>query len=113
MITPLLDTLVDFESPSTAQDATFGSSVPVWTHFARAWVEWRDMIPSRSETVRQGLATARNQTRIRLRFMPDLDSSMRLVRDGVKYNIVGGPAELGRREWHELVVESYSTQGGT
>lgn len=80
------------------------------------WAEVVDALPSRSESVQQGLAQARNQTRIRIRWRSDVDSTMRVTVHGdtdVIYQIVGGPAESARRKgWLEMVCERYSTAGG-
>ena len=55
---------------------------------------------------------ARNQTRVRLRYRSDIDSTMRVTVHGdsdVVYQIVGGPAMIGRKELTELVLERYSS----
>lgn len=96
------------ERTSTLDD---GAPVNTWTLVATVYAELRDVAPSRSEAVKQGLAVARNQTRCRIRWRDGVTSAMRVVWDGVAYNIVGGPAELGRREFMELVLERYSTGG--
>lgn len=84
----------------------------------RWWAEVQDVLPSRSESVRQGLAQARNQVRLRMRWRDDLDSTMRVTVHGgaggdVVYQIVGGPAEIGGRKGGlEMVLERYTTTGG-
>lgn len=84
----------------------------------RWWAEVQDALPSRSEAVRQGLAQARNQVRLRMRWRAGLDSSMRVTVHGdtgedVVYQIVGGPAEIGGRKGGlEMVLERYTTTGG-
>jgi head-tail adaptor len=55
------------------------------------------------------MAIAANQSRFRCRFRKDIDSSMRIVIDNVIYSIIGGPAELGKREYLELMLERYSS----
>jgi head-tail adaptor len=45
-----------------------------------------------------------NQVRYRFRWRDGIDSSMR-IREGARtFQIVGGPAELGRKEWLEVDV---------
>lgn len=103
-----LDTPVTIEEPIVSKDSS-GAPVTSWYLFAKTFVEWRPVLPSRSEAVRQGLQQARDQVRVRLRYTPGLDPSFRFVKDGTAYPIVGGPAEIGRREVHECVLERYST----
>lgn len=77
----------------------------------RIWAEVQDALPSKAESVVQGLAVARNQVRIRFRWRADVDSSMRVVDDtNVTMQIVGGPASVGgRKVLTEIVCERYSS----
>ena len=106
-----LDRRGRLESVTVTADPTYGTQVKTWTLVAAVYGEMRDVAPSRSEAVRQGLTVARNQTRLRIRWRPGVTSAMRWVCDGVNYNIVGGPAELGRKEYLEMVIERYSSEG--
>lgn len=104
-------------------DPDFGTEIVTWEPLVaevgspviaqRFWAEVQDALPSRSESVTQGLAVARNQTRIRLRWRNDIDSSMKITVHGdtdVDYQIVGGPAEIeGRKERIEIMCEKYSS----
>jgi head-tail adaptor len=60
-----------------------------------------------------GIETARQPARIRLRWRDDITSAMRIVvDDGRVMQIVSGPAEIyGRRKWMELMAEEYSSAG--
>ena len=118
-----LDRLVSIERKVVSRDAVYNSEVVKWEPFIAIpgssppepedlWAQIQDALPSRSENVQQGLAVARNQTRVRLRWIDGVDSSMRVIeRDGRQrtLQIVAGPAELGRREFMELVCEEYSS----
>ena len=104
-----LDTRIRIEYKVTTQDADYGTPVITWTLLAVVWANVQDVMPSRSESVRQGLEGARNQTRIRWRFRSDVDSSMRVVIGSRILAIIAGPAELGRHEYQEVVCESAST----
>lgn len=104
-----LDTRIRIEYQVSTQDDDFGTPIPVWTLLAVVWANVQDVLPSRSESVRQGLEVARNQTRIRYRYRTDVDSSMRIVIGARTLQIVAGPAELGRHEYSEVVCESAST----
>ena len=106
-------------------DTVHGTDVVTWEPLSylpgspavaeRYRAEVQDALPSKSEAVTQGLAIARNQSRVRMRWRDDIDSSMRVTVHGdtdVLYQIVGGPAEIGgRKERIEFVIEKYSTAG--
>lgn len=117
--------LVTIEQPTSAKDPVYGSVLPGWEPLVMvdsspeeaekfpAMV--RDMPPGRSEAVRGGLEQARNQTVCRIRFRADVTSAMRVTihqDSDVVYQIVGGPSEIGRKQWLEMVLERYSTTGG-
>lgn len=101
--------------PTTVTGGEFGPAPGPWQRLDTVWAEVQDVLPSRAEAVRQGLAQARNQTRIRMRWRSDVDSTMRIVVHGdsdVVYQIVGGPAEIGGRQREiEMVCEKFSTSG--
>ena len=108
----VLDKRCRIEQKSVSQDPDFGTEIVTWVHLATVWAEVQDALPSRSESVTQGLAIAKNQTRVRIRYRSDVDSSMRMVlwRPGaITYQIVGGPAELGKHEYSEFMVERLSS----
>jgi head-tail adaptor len=120
-----LDRQITIEKKSVTQDSQYNTDVVTWVPLVvaagspavaeRFWAQVQDVMPSRSESVRQGLAMARNQTRIRMRWRNDIDSTMRVTVHGdtdTVYQIVGGPAEIeGRKERIELVCERYSSDG--
>ena len=97
-----LDTRIAIEYPvAGTPDANYGTPTITWTLLATVWANVQDALPSRSESVVQGLAVARNQTRVRYRYRTDVTSAMRItIRGPVDrvLNIVGGPAELGMGE---------------
>lgn len=110
-----LDRLASFDYPTTVS-GEFGPQPGPWVRLGIFPVQIQDVMPSRSEAVRQGLAQARNQTRLRMRWRNDITSAMRVVLHGdsdVVYQIVGGPAAIGgRKDGLELMLERYSTAGG-
>ncbi len=83
----------------------------------RWWAEVQDTLPSRSESVRNGLDVARDQTRIRMRYRNDIDSSMQVIVHGdtdLAYRIISGPVVVtsaGRKKMIEMMVERFSTVG--
>lgn len=120
---PILDRQITIKQKSVTQNSTFGTEVVTWVPLSylpgspavaeRYWAEIQDALPSRSEAVRQGLNVARNQSRCRIRWRSDVDSSMRVTVHGdsdVDYAIVGGPAEVGGRKGYiEMVIERVSS----
>ena len=118
-----LDREITIERPVSTPDATYGTptifwvplvtlpgSPPVPAHF---WAQVVDSLPSRAESVRQGLAVARDQVRVRMRWRDDVDSSMRIiVHDDADriLQIIAGPAALdGRKHFMEMMCERFSS----
>lgn len=104
-----MDRRVAIEYKAVTQDPTYGTPIITWTNLATVWAEWRDELPSKDESERLGLEVEKSQTRLRIRYRADVTSAMRIVYDSVNYQIVGGPATLGRKEFTELMVERYSS----
>jgi head-tail adaptor len=121
-----LDSRITIERKVVTQDPEYGTEIVSWAPIAvlpgsppvaeRFWAEVQDALPSKAESVVQGLAVARNQVRVRFRWRADVDSSMRVIvhnyattgADQV-LQIVGGPAEIGgRKAFIELMCERYS-----
>lgn len=114
---------ITVQRKQTGQEAVYGTQTVTWVPLVylpgspavaeRFDAEVMDVMPSRNESVSQGLAVAKNMTRIRLRWRSDIDSSMRVVVHGdsdVTYQIVGGPAEVfGRKDTIEIMCERYSS----
>lgn len=107
-----MDRQVIFEQKVVTQDSVYGTEVISWIPFATVWANVQDSLPSKSESVLKGLAISINQVRIRTRYIPNLDSSMRVTVKGYSdrvLQIVGGPAELGRMQGIEIMCEDYSS----
>ena len=118
-----LDRLITIEKKEVTVDPVYGSELVTWVALSylpgsppvaeRFAAEIQDALPSRSEAVQQGLAIGRNQTRCRIRWRGDVDSSRRVTLHGDTdqvYQIVGGPAEIdGRKGGLEMVLEKYSS----
>lgn len=122
----MLDREITVEVPSTIDDPVYGPQAGPWLPLVRDGVgspilakrfpaQLQDVMPSRSEAVQQGLAIARNQTRIRMRWRDDITSAMRITVHGdtdTVYQIVGGPAAIeGRKQFLEVVCEHLSSGG--
>ncbi len=118
--------IVSFEAPPTSRNTADGTPTGSWTPVAYApgspavaakWsVEWMPIMPSRSESVREGIQVARDQVRLRMRYRSDVNASqrVRLYGDGeTVWQIVAGPAPIaGRQHRMELIVERFSSEGG-
>ena len=99
------------ERKTVAQDAQYGTEVITWVAVATTWCSADDSPPSRSEAVKNGLATGANQTVVRMRWRTDVDSSMRLTINRpalTVYQVIAGPSEIDNRKGIEFMVEHYS-----
>lgn len=94
------------------QDGKFGAATPGLVFFDTVWGRWRDVRTGRDETQREGLVIGRRQALVTIRYRGDIDASMAFQRGDRIATIVGGPAELGRKEYLEMLVEDYTTRGG-
>ena len=108
---PNMDTRVRIEARSISQDPTYGTDVVTWVPLATVWAEVMDVLPSRqqAEQTRQQLQVATQRSRVRYRYRTDVDSTMRCIIGGLMHHIVSGPAEIGRHELSEVVIERYSS----
>lgn len=107
-----LDTRVRIEYKSVVQDSVYGTETITWLPKATVWAEVMDVLPTRqqAEQMRNNTQVSVRRTRVRMRYRSDIDASMRCIIGGVVHQIVGGPAEIGRHEWMELLIERTSTQ---
>lgn len=118
-----LDRRITIEAKGVARDPEYGSEVPGWLPVAsRIPASVRDALPTvrRMERVEQGIETASQMTRIRIRYRSGLTSAMRIVLHGKRglagqpdepdrlLQIISGPAEVGRREGLEFMTEDWS-----
>lgn len=106
-----LDTRVRFEYKSVTRDAIYGSEIASWLPKATVWAEVMDVLPTRqqAEQMRNNTQVSVRRSRVRMRYRTDIDASMRCLIGGVVHQIVGGPAEIGRHEYLELLIERTST----
>lgn len=106
------DTFISVEYRNDEQEQSFGTTQTDWVRLCQGYAEVLDTLPSRSESVLQGVRLARDQVRIRMPYRSDIKKEMRIVAhrgtDEV-YQIVGGPAMLGRMEALEMVCERFSS----
>lgn len=107
----ILDTQARIERPVLSHDA-YGGAITLWETVATPMCEVRDELPSRvvSEAVKNGIVNAAQRARLRMRWRAGITSDMRVIMmrpDRRAYQIVSGPAELGRRDGLELMIEEW------
>ncbi len=122
-----IDCQISVEQKSITRDPSYNTEIVTWAPLVAApgspviaerwWAQVQDTLPSRSEAVKQGIATASRQTRVRMRYRNDIDSSMRVTihqDTSVVYQIISGPVDVtneGRKRMIEFVCEKFSTTG--
>ncbi|CAD7335310.1 head-tail adaptor protein [Sphingomonadales bacterium 56] len=106
-----LDRRIRIERRIVSQEAVYGTGGTSWDLHAEVWAQVRDVLPSRAERLDDNISILRRPARIRMRYRDDVTSDMRVKINGRTMRIVAGPAELGRREGIELMVEEVSTDG--
>lgn len=114
-----LDRKVRIERP-VADNSLDGAGSGTWELVKIVSASVRDMLPSRGERLAEGLNIASRPARVRIRYRKGVTPDMRfalLKKQGNAWvvervmQIVAGPAELGRREAMEFMVEEYRPAG--
>lgn len=105
-----LDRSIRIERP-VADDSFDGAGAGSWALVATVSAEVQDVLPSRSEQLAGGINMSARPARVRIRYRTDVTPDMRFVMGGRVMQIVSGPAELGRREGLEFMVEEYRPAG--
>lgn len=107
------DEKITIKRKSVTKDPDFGSEVVDWIPVAiRVWANVQDVLPSRSEAVKQGIRIGVQQTRIRMRKDSAITSEMQVTLHGRGdrvMQIISGPAMLDDGAYMEFVAESYSS----
>lgn len=113
MLAGRMNKRITIEQKSVTPDANYGTEVITWVAFAsNVPAEVMDVLPSRAEGIVQGIEIAANPSRVRIGWLPGIDSSMRVIIHGEPdrtCQIVAGPVEIGKRNGIELMVTLYST----
>lgn len=108
-----LNRLVRIEAPQA--DAAFnGAGSGTWVLIDEVYAEILDLLPgreTRGDRVVNGIDFSVRPARVRIRFRDDLTSAMRLVLGNRVMQITTVPAEIGRREALEFLVEDYRPAG--
>jgi head-tail adaptor len=108
-----LDDKVTIEKPTKTRDPVYKAPVHGWEVVAAdIWANVQDSLPSRGETVTNGLATSTKATRLRVRKHHMLAPDMRVTLHGRfgdrVMRIVSGPALLDDREHIECMLQGYT-----
>ena len=106
-----LDTRIRFERKSVTQDPVYGTEVISWVPQATVWAEVQDVLPTRqqAEQMRSGVQVSLARSRVRIRYRTDINATMRCWIGTIAFNVVSEPAEIGRHEFMELLIERAST----
>lgn len=105
----VLDRRCRIEYPVKTKDPVHGSVVTSWALKSVVWCSIQDVLPSRSEAVKNGVAIGAKQSRLRVRYRTDLDSSMRVILDGNIYQIISDFSEFGKKQYSEAMIERYTS----
>lgn len=105
-----LDKRLVIERP-VPKSGILGAGSGGWETVSKAWANVQDVLPSRTERLADGINVATRPARVRMRFREDITPDMRFVHGSRIMQIVSGPAEIGRRDRIEFMVEDYSSAG--
>jgi head-tail adaptor len=99
---------IERQKPDTSTD---GAGSGTWELVDEVPANIQDALPSRTERLTDGINISARPARVRMRWRPDLTSAMRFVEGDRIMQIISGPAELGRRDGLEFMVEDYTSAG--
>lgn len=108
------DRYVRIESPVRTLDPEYGTETLSWIPVSDAWAEVQDVLPSKAESIASGIDVSRRPARVRMRYRTDVTNMMRIIdlsRDNRILEIMTHPAEMGRREGIEFMVQEFSIRG--
>lgn len=108
-----LDDKVTIERKTKARDPEYGTEIDSWEVVAqRIWANVQDVLPSRGEKVENGLATATQPARLRIRKFHVVTPDMRVTLHGRfgdrVMQITAGPALMDDRMHVECMLEGYA-----
>jgi len=111
MLTPSgeFDRQVLIEHNVPTRDATMGGEVPSWQTFATCWARYREAAVESSPSlgVQQGMAGAYRGAKVRIRYVPGVDMTMR-INDGGHLWEITGMAVLGRKDEIDFAVRDWA-----
>ena len=107
-----LNRRITIQAHQSVDDPVYGPQPAGWVDMVTVWAEVQDALPSKSESLKDGLVVAYNRTRVRIRYRSGITADMRIVELGGlqrTLQIVGGPAILGNKVGIEMLCEEYSS----
>lgn len=114
------DDRITISRPAVVEDPIYGPQPGGWEIVAaRVPAQLLDDLPSKNERTDGVMKVAERPARVRMRYTSlVLTSDMKItLHDGadasgdIDFQIAGGPAVIGRRQWLEFTVTHYSTRG--
>lgn len=110
-----LDKIITIQRNGAARDSDYNTPIDSWVTVAnKIHANLLDLLPSKAESQSNGIRIANRPTRVRIRFRTDITSDMRVIVHTPVYRvckIVTMPAELGRKDGLEFMIEEYTSQG--
>jgi SPP1 family predicted phage head-tail adaptor len=110
----ILDRRVRVERKTVSQDPDYGSQVETWATYVETWASIQDITTNNQERTNSDLRQLTRPCRVKMRYFPDIDPTMRLVvldRGERILSIVSKPAELGRKDGIEFMCQEFETGG--
>lgn len=108
-----LDRRITIQQPGMIDDPVYGPQPGGWSNLVeRLPAQVRDDLPSNTESVDNGLRLSGKPARVRIRYMRGITSDMRVIvhnETDELYEISSTPAEIGRREWLEFTIRTYTS----
>lgn len=113
MVTPFkCDEKVTIEHLVGDPDPVYGTETKTWVPLlVRYWANVQDVLPSRAETVKNGLGKSVQRARLRMQGAQAVRVDMRVIlhsRGDRVMQIIAGPALLDDRVHTEFQLEGYS-----
>lgn len=108
-----LDRRIRIEQQGTT-DGDYGPQPGSWTTFGTFWATVQEVLPSRGESQADGIRIAERPARVRMRYVPGINSAMRVIyldRSDRVMKIIAQPVELGRKFGLEFMAADFTTTG--
>lgn len=105
----VLNSRCKIEKKQVTIDETYGTEVINWVQVGVFWCEIQDVLPSKSESTQSSINIGKKQSRLRIRYTKNLDSSMRVIIGSDIYQFVSDFAELSDRQYLEVLIEKYTS----
>ena len=105
----VLNSRCKIEKKQVTIDETYGTEVINWVQVGVFWCEIQDVLPSKSESTQSSINIGKKQSRLRIRYTKNLDSSMRVIIGNDIYQFVSDFAELSDRQYLEVLIEKYTS----